>query len=290
MDVKYDRLPVPCSVMAPCVLLLLLVLSCSSRVQYKNPPHYDLHKGKVIKLPEELNEISGLAYYAKDKSLFTESDEQGDIYKISLDHPRDIKRWKFQRKRDYEDIVLVDSTFYVLNSSGDIYAVRFTHDSIASVKYDFPIHGQFNEFESLYFDPVHKKLVMLCKECKQEVKTDNDAYLFDPTQAVPYSKLYTIDSRKAIDASTQKSAKFKPSAAAIHPLSGDLYIISSVNKVLVIASADGEIKEVYPIDPAMFRHPEGLAFDPAGNMYISNEAEELSPANILFFEYKKDAK
>jgi hypothetical protein len=159
-----------------------------------------------------------------------------------------------------------------------------------SVKYDFPIHGQFNEFESLYFDPRYKKLVILCKECKEELKTNNTSYLFDPAQPVPYSKLYTIDSRKAIDASTTKSTKFKPSAAAIHPISGDLYIISSVNKLLVIASLDGKIKETYPIDPTVFHHPEGLAFDPAGNMYISNEAEELSPANILFFEYKKEAK
>jgi len=36
--------------------------------------------------------------------------------------------------------------------------------------------------------------------------------------------------------------RFKPSSAAIHPLTGELYIIASVNHVLVILNKDHSVK------------------------------------------------
>ena len=42
--------------------------------------------------------------------------------------------------------------------------------------------------------------------------------------------------------------KFKPSAAAINPLTHELFILASVNKMLVVADKNGNIKNVYPLD------------------------------------------
>jgi hypothetical protein len=55
---------------------------------------------------------------------------------------------------------------------------------------------------------------------------------------------------------------------------------------LMITDANWKVKDVYPLDPRRFRQPEGLAFDTAGNMYISNEGDEVSNGNVLKFEYR----
>ena len=47
----------------------------------------------------------------------------------------------------------------------------------------------------------------------------------------------------------EKKVKFKPSAAAIHPVTGQLFIISSINKVLVMADKNGVPEKVYKINP-----------------------------------------
>jgi len=82
--------------------------------------------------------------------------------------------------------------------------------------------------------------------------------------------------------------KFKPAAASINPVTGDLYIVSSINKLLVTAGRDGVVKKVYNLDPKLFVQPEGITFSPSGNMFISNEAGPMKSANILFYQFKKD--
>jgi hypothetical protein len=85
----------------------------------------------------------------------------------------------------------------------------------------------------------------------------------------------------------QKSLKFKPSAAAIHPITGELYIISAINDLLVITDRQGEPKIAYEIDGKLFKQPEGIAFTPDGDLIISNEAADRGVANLLLFKYQK---
>lgn len=265
---------------------LLALFSCSGQQKetFENPRHYNLHSPNVIKLPEELNEISGIAYYHKDNSIFAESDAKGQLYKIPLSKPMKIKKWKFAHSDDYEDLVLHDSTFYMLNSNGDIVVVNFIGNTLNAKKFEFPEKGK-REFETLYYDDNLKKLILICKDCDEDIKTISQAYSFDP-QTYTYSGAYTIDGSRATEETGHKSTRLKLSAAAINPATGELYMITSVNRALVIASRSGIIKEIYPLDPTMFQHPEGITFTPEGNMFISNEAEDPKPANILYFQFK----
>ena len=58
-----------------------------------NPDGYNMKKAVQMKLPLELDEISGVAYYPVDSSVFAIDDEKGWLYKIKSG--RDIQRWKF---------------------------------------------------------------------------------------------------------------------------------------------------------------------------------------------------
>lgn len=265
----------------------LLFFSCRSRNrQYESPPYYNFNVPYIIKLPGELEEISGISYYAKDNSLFAESDEKGCLYKIFLNKPGDIRKWKFSHKDDYEDVVLHDSIFYILNSNGDIITIRFINDSFTMQRYNFPEKGSF-EFESLYYDDKLQKLVLLCKDCDIDKKISVSTYTFDPRQLI-FGQGFTIDTRKILDDESPISTPFKPSAASINPVTNELYMLSSINKMLVVASRSGEIKRIYHLNPSLFGHPEGITFNSAGGLFISNEAVSPKASNILYYQFQKN--
>ena len=254
----------------------------------ESPEGYDLKHPVVIKLPTELDEISGLAYYPKDTCVFAVVDEAGLLYKIYLNHPKQIQKWVFAHKSDYEDLVLLDSNFYVLSSKGKIAAFRFiSADTLAFQEYPLTAIGQGNEFEILYYDDKMKKLVMVCKDCEADKKRFLSSYTFDPYTSRYDNNKLIIDVQRIAELAGEDKMKFKPSAASIHPLTGELYIISSINKLLVVADNEGRAKKVYHLDRGQFKQPEGLTFTPDGDLIISNEFADRGVANIMIFRYNK---
>ena len=71
----------------------------------------------------------------------------------------------------------------------------------------------------------------------------------------------------------ESETSFQPSGIAIHPLTGEIFIISSVGKLLIILDRYGKVLDVKELDPVIFRQPEGICFSPEGEMYISNEGQ-----------------
>jgi hypothetical protein len=95
---------------------------------------------------------------------------------------------------------------------------------------------------------------------------------------------FVIDVSRIRGLLQEKKLKFKPSAAAIHPLTAELYIHSSVNKMLVIVK-DGIPEKAFRINSALCKQPEGLAFMPDGNLIISNESANAGAPDILICKY-----
>ncbi|MCH5717938.1 SdiA-regulated domain-containing protein [Niabella hibiscisoli] len=98
---------------------------------------------------------------------------------------------------------------------------------------------------------------------------------------------HTINVGEIIEASGKKKVAFEPSALARHPLTGEWYIVSSVNKMLAVINEQWQVKATYPLSRKLLAQPEGIAFDGTGNMYISSEGDELQAGRILKFAYKK---
>src|SRR4029079_18374811 len=92
---------------------------------------------------------------------------------------------------------------------------------------------------------------------------------------------------KIIQMAKEDKQRLKPSAAAIHPVTGELFLIASVNHLLVVFSKDHEPKGVYHLDPKTFKQPEGLTFTPKGDLLISNEASNSGTPDILIFKYNQ---
>ena len=255
---------------------------------FPTPPSYNLNHPIVYKLPTELDEISGIVYYPKDNSIFAIHDERGWLYKIHIEDEIEVEKWKYTAGADFEDLALVDSNFYTLKSAGGIVEFRIVRpDSVLTTERKLPKTPK-KEFEAMYYDSAGMRLLAICKDCEADLKNTASVFAFDIRQKKWLdSPIYVIDVEKIEQKFGDKISKFKPSAAAVNPITGELYIISSVNKLLVIADATGKAEDVYPLNPKVFKQPEGLTFTPKGDLLISNEAADIGVANILLFKYKE---
>ncbi len=274
------------------MLLLLLAgggWGCNNekRQILPSPKGYNLSRPRERKLPIELDEISGLFYHTADNSLFAIQDERGLLYKIYPDKEVAIERWSFASGGDFEDVVIWNNTFFVLKSNGNI--THFVFDAAGKPKGEevvFPF-GKGNEFEAFYKEPQRGKIMLICKDCVDDKKKEITTYSFDPETFQYDTASLKIDAEGVAGALGQKSIRFKPSAAAIHPLTGELYIVSAVNKMLIVCDRQGRTQSTYELPVQYFKQPEGLAFSPKGTLYISNEAADIGVANVLIFDYQR---
>ena len=251
--------------------------------------NYDISKpdDKMV-LGKQLHEISGMAWIPENNMILAENDEKGDIYPVDFKNKKDdFKKIKFGGHGDYEDIVHTDDANYLLVSSGSIIQVTIKDSVVTGTKeYALDKKGA-NEYETLYLDKADNSLIMLCKKCSHEKETSRSAFRFDlATKKFSDQPAYTIDIGVIQKMLNDNNAEFKPSAAAINPVTGKLFVVASVGKLLVITDKKGNVEKVFRLDPNLFNQPEGITFAPNGDLYISNEGGE-GDATILKFSYRK---
>jgi uncharacterized protein YjiK len=272
------------------LLWVLLCCSACSDGSYTSPLGYELHKPAQRELGKSLNEISGLYYVRGEDALLAISDSKRNIFRIDLRTQKLTDKVKnFYEQQDFEDITQVGDVIYVLISNGDIVEVPINGADSVNV-YAANLAGK-NDFETLYYDPQAKGLVMLCKSCKDDKGAGlRSAYLFRlADKAFDPEPFYTISSEAVKKVARNDDADFKPSAAAINPVDGKLYILSSAGQLLVIADTRGRVEEVYRLNPDHHPQAEGIAFSPSGAMYISNEGK-YGAATLKMYTYKKSAR
>ncbi len=252
---------------------------------------YDLDNPSKLRLGDALSEISGISFYSKDSSVFAISDDNGNLYKIHFNKNFLTEEWKFDKAHDFEEVVFRDSTFYVLASNGNIETLNFSPkgDTVFNRISKFPGSDKDkNEFESLYYDELYDGLIMICKNCEDDKKSTVSAWIFDPSNDTYTPSQFSINVKTIAEKIGEEKIKLKPSAAAINPLTKDVWILASVNQLLIVTDRKGNTKEVCTLDPVIFNQPEGITFTPWGDLLISNEAgDKYGTASLLIFKPKK---
>ena len=232
-------------------------------------------------LPPILQEISGIAYIDKDRFACIQ-DEQGIIF-IYNTATRSIEREiTFAPPGDYEGICLVGEDAWVVRSDGRIFRV----DSIHSAQ---PRTDQFQsgfllrqEIEGICYDKKSNGLLLSVKDVARGDQTYKAIYRFDLlTKTMSNDPFIRIDlQNEAFRNNNKKGPIFFPSDISMHPISDEIYITDASRSRLLIMNANGAIRSVVQLSASEFSQPEGICFDPAGRMFISNEGSR-SPANIL---------
>jgi hypothetical protein len=267
--------------------LCFIGLACKQQEKKRiaSPPGYDLSIPEKRTLDEDLDEVSGIFYIAADSSIVTLNDEEGKFYRLNLQGKLIGRPFKFAKKSDFEDLTTDGLYWYAVKSDGEVHRVeKAFSDSPQARVFSFPEKGW--EFETMFFDAARQKLVLLSKTPLTFKDGRIPAFTLDTSSGTfnhdPYYSPDTITIAKLYG---KKKWGCKPTAAAVHPITGETYILSSNDRMLMIMK-DGLLNAVYPLDKTMFRQPEGITFMPNGNLLISNEAQG-STANILIFAYQQ---
>lgn len=252
---------------------------------YKFP--YDLKNAvQVVKFENKLKEISGLAWVGENL-LACVQDEKGNIYLVD---PRDnniVEKIDFAGQGDYEGVAKVGEDYWVLRSDGRLYEVKGA-DKIK--KYDTDLDEDF-DVEGLCYQADKNRLLLACKGYPgRKYAGRKTVYAFDlgkkelirkPAYIISLKKLEKVVGTNIVRDGIGKvgdyfnpgkgNTTFQPSGIEVHPLSGNIYVIGHVGKLLVVLSPKGNILHIGHLDWKNLPQPEGITFAPDGRMYISSE-------------------
>lgn len=254
--------------------LIILLTACAADKSNTsmNISGYDYPRMKKFELEHPLKEISGIAYHASLKSFIAINDEMGVVYVLDTQTFRITNKYSFGEEGDYEEIQVHESTIYVLRSDGTIYKMNFD-GTIETLAYA----GPKAEYESFYIDSLSNTIVLVPKHSKTGAKEKQTVtYTINSSDGKYAEKKEHILSWNDLKSTTL----LHPSAVSVHPVSKDIYVLASIEKKLIVLNADWKLLAEYELDRDYFQQPEGITFDPQGNLYITNEAGESLPTLI----------
>jgi uncharacterized protein YjiK len=290
------------------IFFFLTLFSSSILSAQSAAKSYDYEEPKLIgDLPAELDEISGLSVAPGHRNeLLAIQDEQGKIFRLNAKTGGLLWAITFWKDGDYEAVEAVGEDIWVAKSTGTLYQVTNAGKPNQNVeKYNSFLTGD-NDVEGLAYDPSRNRLLLACKKDAKDDGNDKNGryiYAFDlATKTLSEKPVFAIE-REAVKnylAKCEKTTEHEqlcdffitrdeydlaPSAIAVHPKTGQLFITSSVGKVLMVLNPDGQIDHLQRLNKDLFAQPEGLAFDEDGTLYISTEKKKQEHARVYRLDY-----
>jgi hypothetical protein len=273
--------------------IIMLITGCSQVEQKVRPANYNLANPVIYKMPATLDEISGITFLnGNADTIFAEQDEEGKVFYF---HPGDkvVSHTKFSKRGDYEDVAICSDYVVMLRSDGVLFTFPLNEIHNKEIMHVSEQDGLLppGEYESLCSVQRNRQLYVLCKSCGDDISTERmSGHIF---QLANDGRLiakadFSVDSKKIAALAGLKKLHFKPSALAQNPITKDWYILSSVNKMLLTTNDQWTPEHIYNLPPTLFTQPEGIAFDNAGNLYISNEIGNGQNGTILLFLNQKN--
>ena len=268
-------------------------------------PHFPYQLDEPVRklaLPPILAEASAISY-VDGRNVALVQDERGTIYFFSLLKGEISREIPFAKKGDYEGLVVRENQAWVLRSDGDLYhVVDLYNDRPQTVKLETFLKSK-DDTEGLSYDAAGGQLLIGLKEPPKladgRVDKLRAVYAFDLEQQIlkptPFllldmkelQRVYNsqVQSEKALNFDPDKKKFFQPSDLAIHPVTGHLYHIAARGQLLVVSDRNGLIHFVRELPSSLFPQPEGISFDPRGNLFIVNEGAGGS-GMLLEFTYE----
>ncbi len=254
---------------------------------------YDLKSPSLtINLASEaLKEISGLSPTDSAGIYLAIADERGEVFFIDGNGGGAVfHRFMFRDKGDFESVEMVKGTIWAAKSNGDLFEIKNWKENPQIEEYKTSLKKQ-NDVEGLSYDPWRNSLLLACKENPDSLYP-RGIFVFNlTTKTLEESPAYTIQPQEVNQRvpylETEKHDYFSPSGLAVHPLTGDVYVISTALKRLVVLDyKSGKIKFAQRLDKKILPQPEGISFDPAGNLLLSSEGKQ-GEGMLLKFDFKQ---
>jgi uncharacterized protein YjiK len=148
--------------------------------------------------------------------------------------------------------------------------------------------------EGLALDPATSRLLLACKSPMGPLATRSWAvYSLNPaTHEMPKEPLlsitrqeierYLADHPEQTKLEGRMATELDPSAIAIHPQSGMIYLVSTRGRLLMVLDPKGKILRIEALPRSVHPQPEGIAFLPDGTLFLSSEGRGGHPLLLRF--------
>ncbi len=286
-----------------CLLTCAILLSCSQdkypdsffeKYISKEFPYNLGTPSEKFEFPWELQEISALEYY-KNGIIAGVQDEEGILYLYDVKNHTLARKIRFTKHGDFEGVALAGDHAFIMSSKGELYSFPITDkDKVKPDLLNTPFHSN-NNLEGLCYYPGDSSLLIVCKNdpgIKKKIK-GRAVYRFDlashRVEEKPFIHLKNELYKKKLDSlhlDIRYHSPFRPSGISVNPENGDIYLISSTGKLLIVFNKSLEIVTMVPLNRSLFEQPEGICFSPEGDLFISSEGRRKKGYMLRFARIK----
>jgi uncharacterized protein YjiK len=225
-------------------------------------------------LPPELVEISGIAFTGSDE-VASVQDEEGRIYIYNLESRKLTRQVPFAGPGDYEGIAVVGPAAWVIRADGVLYEVQDYRENKAKTTKHVTGLTQEQDVEGLTYDKKNNRLLMAIKGKEAGGADYKGIYAFNlktkKMEKTPAYRLQLSDPVFSNAGGKKKEDVIQPSDLVVHPSSGELYVLEGAKPKMLILDASGKPRHLYKMKSSDFPQPEGIDFNEAGDLFISNE-------------------
>ncbi len=222
------------------------------------------------RLPEALNEISGLAVTA-DGRLFGHDDERAVIYQIDPAQGRLATTFAVGAPEtgDFEGLAITpDGVFWLVTSTGALLRFREGEDGarVTFERFDSGLRD-ICEVEGLAYLSADESLILACKRMESRGMRDQvQLYAWRP--GAPATLWRSIPERDVTEAAGVSD--FQPSSVEIEAATGAFFVLSARDGAVAWFNADGSLRSAWALG-ADHTQAEGLALLPDGRLVIADE-------------------
>lgn len=251
-------------------------------------------------LPGELQEVSGLTDLDRN-TVACLQDEDATIYLVDLRSGTITERHPFGPPGDMEGLTRVGDDLFALRSDGLLYQLQRQDAHYIAVD-SFPVQIGHRNIEGLGYDEREQLVLLAPKDIlkgEPRLRDQRSIFAFDPAThkvlpkpVLTYSvedilrhaeadgtklPIRTTKNGKAVDA-----LKLRMSSIAVDPVSDRYFILSAVDRSLLILDRNGAFIALHLLDADLLPKPEGITFLPNGDMLISTEGKVGPPRMVRY--------
>jgi hypothetical protein len=249
----------------------------------------DLRDG-ALALPASLREVSAVVAVDAD-TVACVQDEVGALFFVDLTGARPMRTVPFGPAGDYEGLARAGDAWWVLRSDGLLLRLRPARGGGLEVGATLQLPAGHGNYEGLCHDPVSGCLLALPKDRPEGDKSERDlrpvfavdvatfALRPEPSLTLSVRALVAQAEAQGLQLPVRTTPKGRErvdfkllgSEILVAPQSGDLWLLSAVDRVLVRVDRAGSLLAVQRLPADQHPQPEGMTWLSDGRLLVADE-------------------